>query len=93
MNKQKAKCVIFCLHNVNQLQIFLMSITSSVLIRILYQSSYSMTPLIKQTISTCWHLISYLLVSLRKILGDAQVESNIFLQLINKCDIRCEEDQ
>ena len=47
-------------------------------------------------ISTYWsssHLISYLLVSWRKILGDAQAESNIFLQLTNKYDIRCEEDQ
>ena len=39
------------------------------------------------------HLISYLLVSRRKILGDAQAESNIFLQVTNKYDIRCEEDQ
>ena len=49
-----------------------------------------------QIISTDWsslHLISYLLVSWRKILGDAQAESNIFLQLTNEYDIRCEEDQ
>ena len=35
------------------------------------------------------HLISYLLVSWKKILGDAQAESNIFLQLTNIYDIRC----
>ena len=47
-------------------------------------------------LSTYWsssHLISYLLVSWRKILGDAQAESDIFLQLTNKYDIRCEKDQ
>ena len=52
--------------------------------------------LIYLILSTYWsssHLISYLLVRWRKILGEASAESNIFLQLTDKYDIRCEEDQ